>query len=95
MSFGDRLRQVRKEKKLTRRSLAEACGVTIQSMCRYELRECIPTLRVAIDLAGALGVSLDWLAQDEIAEYRRETSRETLSAVSRETDVEERETDGD
>lgn len=96
MSFGERLRKVRKEQNMTRNRLAEICGVTPQSMCRYENKGCIPTLRVAIDLAGALGVSLDYLVQDEIAERRRETNRETPSAVSRETEAdEESETGGD
>ena len=88
MSFGRRLRFARKEKRITLAELEERAGVTKVSLNRYEKHGYEPTLRVAIRLAAALGISLDELAQDEIAEERRETERETSKRVSRETDAE-------
>lgn len=88
MSFGRRLRFARKEKRITLAELEERAGVTKVSLNRYEKHGYEPTLRVAIKLAAALGMSLDELAQDEIAEEKRETARETLKRVSRETDAE-------
>lgn len=86
MSIGRRIRSARKEKHITIDALAERAGVTKVSINRYEKHGYEPTLRVAIKLAAALGMSLDELAQDEIEEEMRETKRETPNSVSRETD---------
>ncbi len=88
MSFGSRVKAARQALGWQQRELAERAQITQQSICRYEKGNHEPTLRVAIRLSGVLGVSIDELAQDEIAEERRETERETSKCVSRETDAE-------
>lgn len=86
MSFGSRLKAARLARGWQQRKLAVKSGITQQSICRYESEEYEPTLRVAIRLSGALGMSLDELARDEIDEIKRETCCETPKSVSRETD---------
>lgn len=85
MSFGRRIRAARKEKGWRQCDLAERAQVTQASINRYENHGYEPSLRVAIKLAAALQMSLQELARDEIAEEQRETDRETLKRVSRET----------
>lgn len=93
MSFGSRVKAARQALGWQQSELAERAQITQQSICRYEKGNHEPTLRVAIRLAATLGMSLDELAQDEIAEERRETERETSKCVSCETGR-ECETDG-
>lgn len=59
--FGNRLRNARKAAGLSQPALGEAAGVSPQSISACELGKQLPTLGVAIDLAKALGVSLDYL----------------------------------
>ena len=99
MSFGERLKEARTARCMSQDRLAELAQVTKVSIIRYERHDFLPYMSVAVRLASALGVSLDWLAEAEIAEVQisiddvlpmevqgRETSRETPSSVSRETD---------
>lgn len=85
MSIGRRIRAARRERGWRQSDLAERAQITQASINRYENHGYEPTLRIAIKLAAALGMSLEELAKDEIAEEQRETLRETPKCVSRET----------
>lgn len=56
------LRQRRRELGVSQADLAEAAGVHLRQIRRYERGEQQPVLPVAVRLAGALGVSVDELA---------------------------------
>lgn len=62
--FKMRLSSMRKSKGLNQGDLAELVGVTRQCIAYYEKTGARrgPSLEIAIKLADALGVSLDWLA---------------------------------
>ncbi len=62
MTFGQRLRQARKEKGLSLVKLADLSGVHETAINAYECARYGPGLNNAIRLADDLGVSLDWLA---------------------------------
>ena len=61
MSFGSRLITIRKERKISQGELAEKVGIHANVLGRYEREEATPSVDVAVKLAEALGVSLDYL----------------------------------
>ena len=61
VEFGDKLRQLRKEKNLTQKQLADLIGVKNSVISFYELSERIPSPDVVKKLAVALHVSADFL----------------------------------
>ena len=56
-TFGDRLRQARKERGLTQEQLAERCGITPGFISRLERGEDNPGMSTVIKLAAALGIT--------------------------------------
>lgn len=61
MKFGERLKQRRKKLGWTQTGLALRVGTTAANICRYEKGYIMPSLYLAINIADALRVSLDWL----------------------------------
>lgn len=61
VEFGNRLRQLRKDRKLTQQQLAELIGVKNSVISFYEVGERIPSPDVLRKLALALHVSADYL----------------------------------
>ena len=59
--FISRLDQVRKEKGLTQRELANKVGVTEVSMSRYVNGARTPSGPIVVNIAKALGISVDYL----------------------------------
>ena len=61
MSFGQRIIQIRKEKNMSQEQLAKALKATPTTIGRYERDEVKPSIEVAVKIAQALEVSLDYL----------------------------------
>ncbi len=61
MSFGQRIIQVRKEKNISQDELAKKLQATATTIGRYERDEVKPSIEVAVRIAEALEVSLDYL----------------------------------
>ncbi len=61
LKFSMRLRQLRKQKKLTQKQLASMIGVKNSIISFYEVGDRIPSPEVIIKLAAVLGVSADYL----------------------------------
>lgn len=61
VEFGDRLRQLRKDRNLTQQQLAELIGVKNSVISFYEVGERIPSPEVLRKLALALHVTSDYL----------------------------------
>lgn len=60
----NRLRELRSQQGLTQVSLAERVGVTRQTIISVEKGKFVPSVRLALQLAGTLGTSLEdvfWL----------------------------------
>ena len=88
-TFGERLRMLRKRRGLTQGDLAEALGVTVQTVVRYEslrLEEMRPGRLKAI--AEALGVEMAELTGE--AESPAEAEIRTLTRGLRNMDPEQR-----
>lgn len=61
MIFSERLKTLRKEKKLTQKELAEQIGISQKSYSHWESGKNEPSLENLIKLADLLEVSLDRL----------------------------------
>ncbi len=61
-TFGERLRELRKEKNIGQVALAKAIGVGKSIISLWELDKCEPTLSNLIQLAKFFDVSIDYLA---------------------------------
>lgn len=61
MLFSERLKTLRKEKKLTQKELAEQIGISQKSYSHWETGKNEPSFENLIKLADLLEVSLDWL----------------------------------
>ena len=64
MKLYNRVKDIRLEKQLTQESLADTVGVTRQSIIAIEKSKFVPSVKLALELAQALGVSLEdlfWL----------------------------------
>ena len=61
VDFGDRLRKLRKERKLTQKELATLVGVKNSVISFYEVRDRTPSLEALIKLSKALRISTDVL----------------------------------
>ncbi len=63
--FAERLMLTRRKDLTTQAELAEMVGVSGQTISAYERNLQTPSLDIAVGIADALGVSLDWLAGRE------------------------------
>lgn len=59
--FGKRLKELRKNAKMTQQELGKQINVTKVSICCYENGTRIPSLETLIDLSNLFNVSLDYL----------------------------------
>ena len=65
MEFPKRLAELRKTRQLTQQSLADAIGINVSQLKRYEAGTSQPTLTVLRKLAVTLSVSADLLLFDK------------------------------
>ncbi|MBQ8255080.1 MAG: helix-turn-helix transcriptional regulator [Clostridia bacterium] len=68
VEFGNRLRQLRKNRKLTQKELANLIGVKNSVISFYEVGDRTPSLDVLVKLSKALHVSTDVLLGIEKSE---------------------------
>ena len=61
ITFGETLKRLRKQAKMTQEELANKCNMKKQSISRYENGEREPNIRTAKTIAEALGVQLEAL----------------------------------
>ena len=57
--FAFRLRKLRERRRVSRRTLADLCGVSKSAMARYERGEREPSTTLVCELADYFGVSAD------------------------------------
>jgi len=61
VEFNKRLKQIRLERNLTQKQLAELVGITERGIQRYESNERKPTFDIIIALLDNLNISADYL----------------------------------
>ena len=59
--FGRRLQQLRERRRISRRVLAELCGLSKNMIGRYERGECTPDVETLKALCDLFDVSADWM----------------------------------
>lgn len=68
MNLHTRLKDIRLQKGLTQESLAEAVGVTRQTIIAVEKGKFVPSVKLALALASALNISIEhlfWLDENQ------------------------------
>ncbi len=83
MDFSQRLASTRKVRRLTQDALAEAAGINVSQVRRYEGGTSQPSLEVLRKLAVALSVSADELLFDESERGPEDDLRLQFEAVAR------------
>jgi len=71
MILNNQLKEIRKQKGLTQQALAEQVGVTRQSIIAIEKRKFVPSVKLSLRIASALGIPLEtlfWLEEEEETE---------------------------
>ena len=63
--FSARLRELREQKRMSRRVLAELCGLSKNMVSRYERGERVPNIDEAARVADFFGVTIDYLCGRE------------------------------
>jgi transcriptional regulator with XRE-family HTH domain len=82
MPFPERLTQLRKAKGLTRQALADAIGLHLSQLKRYEAGTSQPTLEVLRKLAVVLSVSADVLLFDQDERGPRDNLKLQFEAIA-------------
>ncbi len=59
--FSARIKEIRKERKLTQKQVADGIGIAEQAYQRYEYGRTVPSALILIALADYFNVSLDYL----------------------------------
>lgn len=89
MTFGERLTQVRKRKSLSQADVGKKIGINGDAYGRYERNEVKPTIEMAVKIAQALEVSLDYLTGNSDVEL----DKATLDRVQEVTKLPEKDKD--
>ena len=89
-NFPARLIQTRRQASMTQQALADAAGVHVNQIRRYEAGAAQPTLEALVGLAQALHVSLDQLVFDEGERGPSDDLRLQFEAVSHMSDDDRR-----
>lgn len=89
MNFPARLIQIRKAQGLTQQGLADAAGLHINQIRRYEAGSAQPTLEGLVKLVKALHVSLDELVFEENERGPSDKTRLLFEAIEQLQDEEQ------
>ena len=61
MAFSDNLRKARKHKSMSQAALSGITGVSVAAICKYEKGTMLPTVVTGVELAKALGTTVEYL----------------------------------
>jgi len=70
MTIAERIRLARQQKNMAQKDLAEKSGINLKSLSRYELDTSIPPADALKLIADALGVTADYLLEDNQAQIK-------------------------
>lgn len=78
MSFGENLKNVRKQRGITQEELAEILGVSRQAISKWESDNGYPETEKLLLLSKTLNISLDYLMNDASEMQKKEQTEEKL-----------------
>jgi Zn-dependent peptidase ImmA (M78 family)/DNA-binding XRE family transcriptional regulator len=87
MTIGQRIKQARKANNMSLRNLAEIVEISPMAISKYERDLDIPSSRVLLRLAQALGVSVDFLFRPETISFQLQAYRKHASLGVKEQDA--------
>ncbi|MCT4616155.1 MAG: helix-turn-helix transcriptional regulator [Marinifilaceae bacterium] len=64
MKFGEKLSKIKKQKKLSQVEISEKTGISRDAISKYERGDVMPSIEYAKRIADILGVSLDYLVNE-------------------------------
>ena len=76
MSFGENLREIRKQRNITQEELAELLGVSRQAISKWESGNGYPETEKLIEISRQLNISLDYLLNDASNVAEKESGEE-------------------
>lgn len=82
MSFSERLITLRRERGLTQQGFADATGIHVQQIKRYEAGTSQPSAEALKKIAKCFGVTTDWLLFDDAERGPDEDLRLQFEAMS-------------
>lgn len=82
MSFGQRLIALRRERGLTQQGFADATGIHVQQIKRYEAGSSQPSAEALKKIAKCFGVTTDWLLFEDTERGPDEDLRLQFEAMS-------------
>ena len=77
--LGENIRKMRKEKSLTQEALAEALGVTVGAVYKWEADLSIPEVEMLVRIADLFDTSVDAMLGYEAADNRKQSIRDRLT----------------
>lgn len=85
MEFSDRLRELRKEKHLTQKELAQYLGLTANSICEWENHRSEPSISSLIKMSVLFETSIGYLigSEDDFGQITIQSSAPTYSLEER------------
>lgn len=84
MELGNNIRNLRKQRGMTQEQLAQAMGVTVGAVYKWESEKCVPDILAIMELADLFGVSVDVLLSYHLRENGRKEIVQQLKCYCRE-----------
>ena len=86
LSLSENIRSLRKQRKMTQEKLAEALGVTVGAVYKWESGQSQPELNLLVEMADFFDISVDALLGYRIRDNRMESARERINAYCQKLD---------
>ena len=86
LSLSENIRSLRKQRKMTQEKLAEALGVTVGAVYKWESGQSQPELNLLVEIADFFDTSVDALLGYRLKDNRLDSAMERISAYCRTLD---------
>ena len=86
LSLSENIRSLRKQRKMTQEKLAEALGVTVGAVYKWESGQSQPELNLLVEMADFFDISVDSLLGYRIKDNRLDSALERINAYCRTLD---------
>jgi len=73
MQFSERIKELRKSRECSQEKLAEAFGISIQAVSKWECAQSYPDIELLPDIADYFGVTIDYLLRGSTVEVGRQS----------------------
>ena len=86
LSLSENIRSLRKQRKMTQEKLAEALGVTVGAVYKWESGQSQPELNLLVEMADFFDTSVDMLLGYRIQDNRLDSALERIGAYCQSLD---------